>query len=425
MAGLYSHTTRASGLTLTAAIYNGDMENHITNHVPDQMDDYSASVSEMQTQADPGESGSESQATSLAGELERLRYAIAEVKAMQYWYETQAEGVRTNFIHNGQFEVAQRGTSFDSTTTPANDDDTYLLDRWVLLSDGDDIVDVSQETTTVPTGAPAAIKLDVETANKKFGVCQVIENADALKLAGRTVSLTFKARIAGSTIGAIRAGVASWTSTADSVTSDIVSAWNAAGSNPTLATNWAFDNTPGALTAPTTSYQTYTINNISVDSSAANVAVFIWTDDVTMSAGDFLYISDVQLTLGSAADVFRPRPYHRELDICRRFYERWTPSVSGARVGAGWCSSTTVGNGVFWYAVEKRTTPTVTGTAAGTFDVQDEAGVQNGTSIAFSQAETRNCLVAVTVASGLTAGQGTTIRRDGTDTTYIEVNADL
>lgn len=93
MAGLYSHTTRATGLVLTASIYNADHQNHIDNHVPDQMDDYSSTVGQMQTQTDPGESGSESQATSLAGELERIRFAIAEIKGSTYWYETASNSL--------------------------------------------------------------------------------------------------------------------------------------------------------------------------------------------------------------------------------------------------------------------------------------------------------------------------------------------
>ena len=88
MAGLYSHTTRASGLTLTAAIYNTDHQNHINNSVPLQFDDYSVSVAEMQTTTDPGEVGSESQATTLAGELARLRAIINEMKGTAQWYQT-------------------------------------------------------------------------------------------------------------------------------------------------------------------------------------------------------------------------------------------------------------------------------------------------------------------------------------------------
>lgn len=93
MAALYSHTTRAIGTTLTATIYNADHQNHITNGVPAQLDDYSASVSEMQTTTNPGELGSESQAGSLAGEIERLRFAILEIKQVldsnvAQWYQT-------------------------------------------------------------------------------------------------------------------------------------------------------------------------------------------------------------------------------------------------------------------------------------------------------------------------------------------------
>lgn len=89
MAGLYSHTTRADGLTLTAAIYNSDHQNHIDNSIPSQQDDYSSNATEMKITTDPGESGSEVLATTLAGELERLRFIIKEMKGTAEWYETE------------------------------------------------------------------------------------------------------------------------------------------------------------------------------------------------------------------------------------------------------------------------------------------------------------------------------------------------
>ena len=88
MPGLYSHTTRADGLILTANIYNADHQNHIDNAIPGQFDDYSATVGQMQSTADPGESGTESQATTLAGELERLRFMLAEITGKTYWYQS-------------------------------------------------------------------------------------------------------------------------------------------------------------------------------------------------------------------------------------------------------------------------------------------------------------------------------------------------
>lgn len=86
LSGLYSHTTRADGTTLTAAIYNADHQNHINNAVPDQHDDWSATVSQMQTTTDPYPGSAESQATSLAGEIERLRYLISQITGEAQWY---------------------------------------------------------------------------------------------------------------------------------------------------------------------------------------------------------------------------------------------------------------------------------------------------------------------------------------------------
>ena len=93
MPGLYSHVTRAAGLTLTANIYNTDHNNHVTNQELQQTDDYSSSVAQMQTATDPGEVGTESQATSAAAEIERLRFVIQDLKLKfnpdgAQWYET-------------------------------------------------------------------------------------------------------------------------------------------------------------------------------------------------------------------------------------------------------------------------------------------------------------------------------------------------
>lgn len=88
MAGLYTHITRATGTILTAAIYNADHQNHIDNDIPAMMDDYSVNLAQMQAQVDPGELGTENLATSLAGEIERFRFALKELKGTTYWYES-------------------------------------------------------------------------------------------------------------------------------------------------------------------------------------------------------------------------------------------------------------------------------------------------------------------------------------------------
>lgn len=100
MPALYSHTTRTTGTILTSTIYNSDHQNHIDNGIPAQLDDYSTTIGQMQTNTDPGEVGTESLATNLAGELERLRFSIKELKNffqssdVAQWYVTPTGSLR-------------------------------------------------------------------------------------------------------------------------------------------------------------------------------------------------------------------------------------------------------------------------------------------------------------------------------------------
>lgn len=84
--GLYSHTTRGTGTTLTAAIYNSDHQNHITNQNPSMTGAYSDNVSQMQAASDPGALGTEVLAASLAIELEHIRFCIRRIVDKAQWY---------------------------------------------------------------------------------------------------------------------------------------------------------------------------------------------------------------------------------------------------------------------------------------------------------------------------------------------------
>lgn len=85
--GLYSHTTRGTGTVLTAAIYNSDHQNHITNQNPSMTGAHSDNVTQMQIKRDPGDLGSESLAPSLAGEIESLRFVLARLLGETHWYQ--------------------------------------------------------------------------------------------------------------------------------------------------------------------------------------------------------------------------------------------------------------------------------------------------------------------------------------------------
>jgi len=237
-----------------------------------------------------------------------------------------------NRIINGNFALGQRATTFVSG---ANNDDAYTLDRWYILSDGNDAIDVTRETSVVPANQKYAIALDVETANKKFGIAQIIESDNCVGLTGGTVTLSFKAKVSATTkLDNVKAAVVAWSGTADTVTSDIISAWGAEGTNPTLIANATYENTPANLNV-TTSYATYSLTASIDTASTTNIIVFIWSDVTDTTAGDFLYVTDVQLEPGSVATPFERRPIGTELALCQRYFERLVYTFVGdARVAS-------------------------------------------------------------------------------------------
>ena len=264
-----------------------------------------------------------------------------------------------NRIINGEFGIAQRGTSFVSG---ANDDDSYNLDRWYVLSDGNDAVDITQETSTVPTNQLTAIALDVETANKKFGIAQIIEQKNCVGLIGGNVTLSFKAKVSSTTkLDNVKAAVVAWSGTADTVTSDIISAWGAEGTDPTLIANATFENTPANLSV-TTSYATYTLTANIDTASTKNLIVFIWSDVTDTTAGDFLYITDVQLEAGSTATEFERRPIGTELALCQRYYYGLESGRTSNNIiiATGYAGSSTNAFLTIHHPVTMRAAPTIT-----------------------------------------------------------------
>ena len=126
-----------------------------------------------------------------------------------------------NALINGDMVIWQRGTTITAASTPVtNDDDTYICDRWILLSDGNDIVDVTRSSTGYTGGSDFSCQLEVETIDKKFGIVQIIEAVNCHDLIGGKVSVTFHAMVAGSgKLDNVKCGIVSWAGTGDSPTS--------------------------------------------------------------------------------------------------------------------------------------------------------------------------------------------------------------
>jgi len=281
-----------------------------------------------------------------------------------------ATGSFSNRLINGNFSVAQRGSSFSGGTS--NADDTYTLDRWYVLSEGNDTIDVSR-SSEAPTGSRYSILLDVETTGQKFGIAQIIEGVNCAGLIGSTATLSFKAKVSNARIDTVKAAIVSWSGAENNVTSDIISAWNADGTTPTLIANATFENTPADL-GVTTSWATYSLTADIDTASTTNVIVFIWSDDATNPiAGDFLYLTDVQLEIGDTVTPFEHRSYGLEEAMCARYFQFVSANTRDYAGGSGRIAASSVN-----FRARMRVIPTITlgaGTRSNSFvtvgDVSD------------------------------------------------------
>ena len=343
-------------------------------------------------------------------------------------WATPSAGVNKNYLINGGFAISQRGTSFTSTGS-ANNDDSYTLDRWYILSDTNDVIDVTQDTTTVPTNGQFAIALDVETVNKKFGIATIIENKDIIGLIGNTVTFSFKAKVSATTkLDNVKAAIVAWSGTADTVTSDIISTWNVEGTNPTLIANATYENTPANLNL-TTSYATYSISAAVDTASTKNLILFIWSDVTDTTLGDFLYISEAKLELGSSATafVYAGGTLADELDSCQRYYVRFNdPSNTRGNIGNAIRYSGTNGLALVYMPTTMRIAPTALEFASlEVSDVEASNIAITAVTLASTYASNKTLGIDFTVASGLVANRPYFLRQANTTAGFLGVIAEL
>lgn len=98
---------------------NAEFDNILTNLTAAGVDDFSANVSQMQTTVDPGEVSSESLATSVAGEISRLRHIIKEISGEDYWYESPTASILSIANAIGSSTLANRLVSGRMRTSSA------------------------------------------------------------------------------------------------------------------------------------------------------------------------------------------------------------------------------------------------------------------------------------------------------------------
>lgn len=265
-----------------------------------------------------------------------------------------------NKIINGWMVIDQRnaGAAKNIILSYPN----FTLDRWSVVSSSAVSGTLTTQRVAGDTTSQYAMRI-AKTAGTYSGVLQaiqIIESANCYELSGKTVTLSFRARVGSSFTGTTTPFRALWTGTGvDQGGAGGIGAWTGAASA-----------TPTNISNPTltTSFQTY-IYNFTVPSGTTEIAIFLGrtTDASAGSANDYIDITDVQLEEGSVATPFETRAVGQEELLCRRYAQSSFPS------GTAWAQNAGAGGSLNWIAavtnqvwritvpfnVPMRTTPTI------------------------------------------------------------------
>lgn len=325
-----------------------------------------------------------------------------------------------NRIINPSMEIDQR---FAGVTTNFTTSNAYCVDRWAISAGAavSGTLTAQRVATSAPGGPRYALRMarTSGTFSSYLIALQTIETANCYDLAGRQVTVSFKARGGSSYNGAT---VNSWVRTGTAADE------GNAGATAGTWTGWA--QASGSLSANvTTSFQTFSYT-VTLGSSVQEIALGIYTGNFTGtgSANDYLDITDVQLEVGPVASTFERRSYSQEFALCARYYESidGSGSVPLKFGNDGMCISSTVALFQVGGFYPKRVVPVATLSSPGTFAVVNStAGLIVATNASIINYGAHNASMTLTVASGLTAGNATQLYSVSGQTPKIQLSSEL
>jgi hypothetical protein len=243
-----------------------------------------------------------------------------------------------NVIINGNFEIAQRGTS----QTAAG---YGTLDRFVMSLSGATAT-MTQESFTIGqtdvVGSYKYLKLAVSTGNNNSGVFYKIEAKDAIALIGKKVTLTYYAKGTSPASGlqvAMEWYDGSSSSPSSSTTVTLTSSW--------VKYTHTFD-VPSISGLTLTNANTY----LEVKWAQANADTGTGAYEVNLA--------QVQLEVGPQSTPFEHRSYGDQLQSCQRYFQKSVQNGS-----TSYPSSDGYARGMYLFPVRMRNDPTGAYTDAG------------------------------------------------------------
>lgn len=315
-------------------------------------------------------------------------------------------------IMNGNFDVWQRGTSFTANGV--------IADRWYRYGTA---LTVSRQDGTGVTGSQYSVRTQRDSGNAGTGTRYLmyagIETKDAIKLRGQKLTLSFWAKCGANyspTSALLTNKIQTGTGTDENYgNGDAYTTGNAviATQNSTLTTSWQkFTLTTAAVVAAT-------VNEISI--------TFLDTPVGTAGANDWFEITQVQLCSGDVALPFMPKSFSQELLDCRRYYFRpqYQDTLAYTYYYHGFSISTTSATLGVSLPCNMRTTPTVGYSTLSKLGITNGAGSLIAVTAMTLYSGFDGTILTITVASGLTAGQGTYMARNNDTGGYVDFSAEL
>lgn len=338
--------------------------------------------------------------------------------------------VLKNRIINGDMRIDQRnaGASVTQSTSVV-----YTVDRWWIYGSAASKFTLQQQTSVVPTGYTHAIKATSSSAytvasTDEFDIAQYIEGFNVADLGwgtanAKTVTLSFL--VYSSLTGTFGGQIANYNSSRSypfSYTISSANTWTTISVTIPGDTSgtWYTNSSAGILVLFSLGAGS-TKSGTAGTWASANYTSATGATSVVGTNGATFYITGVQLEVGSTATPFERRMITTELQLCQRYYWKFTgPSYAG--VCAGYSNSTTGGNFIIKYPVTMRSAPTF---STGGLSINNAAGNYAVTSVASGYAGTDTAFTAIATASGLTAGQGCIMTINSAGTGYLDGTAEL
>jgi len=346
--------------------------------------------------------------------------------------------VLKNRIINGNMAIDQRNNGSSNTANSS----AYFVDRLQLQASGTPPVLTGQRVSDAPNDFKYSMKFttnsttDTLTASEAVTPRQNIEgfnvadfnfgNANAKEF---TVSFWVKSSVTG-TYGfcVMNAGfdrhyvttyninsANTWEKKTITLTADTSGTWDST-TGVGVRIMFPIDTGPGMETATTETWGTGDYRR------TASCVKLLQSSSATWQ------ITGLQVELGDTATPFENRMYSQELAMCQRYYYKIKGTGGGCLFATGWNGSTTTGHYSITLPVTMRTYPTALETSGTASHYQivhtNTANACNGVPTYGGETSPEMARVNATIASGLTAGQGSGIRA-GDIAAYLAWSAEL